>query len=295
MPEKKFKDLPNSPYAVIQSRFKDTKYLLGRQFQQDERALQSQYLTDNEYKAKNAQLNAHYNKILSGQATEFRSRIGELNRIKAMAGRGEMSGQNAYQAGWKMVLPAETYAARFPKADRIGARAQPLSAPAIRSAGNMMSEFIAGAEEKRGIEWGKPRRTLASMYSKYVDWRAQSGYNEMDPLHQKQLDLRWDAIMRSDKVYRDWFADKDKKKVVAGVRSLRSKGRLSGIAADKLAPPRVVQPSITPLGRSFQVQLDSKAKKHLPDTDKSAPTAEELRNKATEEAYNQGVKLGYWQ
>jgi hypothetical protein len=304
MPEKKFKDMPNSPYAVIQSKFKDMQYTLGRQFQQDERALQSEFITDNEYKEKSAQLNSRYNNILSGQTAEFKSRIGELNRIKAMAGRGEMTGQDAYQAGWKMVLPHETYAARFPKAARAGVRAQPLSASALRSARTMMGEFVAGIKEPGRLEkakWGTAQKAKSDMVGTYIDWRAASGYDspEMDQRHRNQLDIQWDALMRDDKATRNWFADEGKREVIAEVRALRSRGRLGKIAVKKLGVDAMIgaakgMANVTPIGRSFQKELNSKAKKHLPDTDKSAPTAEELRRKATPESFKQGSELGYW-
>ncbi len=293
MPQKDFKDMPNSPYAVIQGKYRDAKLLLGKQFQQDEYALQSQRLTDKEYEVKNIELNAHYNKLLSAQTVEHRGRIGELDRIKASHGRGEMSSDAAYQAGWKMVLPSETFNARFPKPDRTG-QAKPMSAASIKSAGFMMGELIASAVDKRGLEWGKPRKVQSSLIEKYVDWRAQSGYEEYDPMHQNQLDLRWDAIMRSDKVYRDWFADKGKRKVIAEVRSLRSKGRLGKAMSKKFVPDQVKRTDVSPIGSSFIDQMGESTKKHLPKEQKSAPTAEELRGKGTEDAYNRGVTLGYW-
>jgi len=289
---------PTSPYEVIQGKYKDVKYLLGRQFEQDTRALQSQFLSDQDYQAKSVALNAHYNKLLQEQTFEHRGKIQELDRMKSSVSRGEMTDQAAYQAGWKMVLPSETYQARFPalKQER-GAQARPLSAASIKSASDMMAEFISGAEEKGGFEWGKPKRTKASMVQKYVDWRAQTGYDQLDSIHQNQLDLRWDAIMRNDKVYRDWFSDKGKTKPVAEVVSLRSKGRLGKAISKKLVPRQrgSGRPgSITPIGTSFVKDLGQKGRKHLPATDPKVPSAEELKGEGTEEAYNKGVKLGYW-
>jgi hypothetical protein len=223
----------------------------------------------------------------------------ELEGLKGSVSRGEMSEQGAYQAGWKMVLPSEIYQARFPALSKEagGAQARPMSAAAIRSAGDMMGEFIKGAEEKRGFEWGKPKRTQTSMVEKYMDWRSQSGYDQLDPMHQRQLDLRWDAIMRSDKVYRDWFSDKGKKKPIAEIMSLRSKGKIGRAMSKKFVPRQFStgRPgSVTPIGGSFIKTMDQKAKRHLPATDTNVPSKAELESLATEEAYNKGVKLGYW-
>lgn len=298
MPGLKFKQLPNSPYAVVQSQFNDVKYLLGKQFQQDQTALQSQYLTDRQYQAKDAELNAHYNNLLNAQSVGFKSRIGELNRIKSMVGKGQMDPQAGYQAGWKMVLPHETYSARFPKQARV-TDVRPMSSAALKSADALMSEFILGAEEKRGWEWGDPYRTKAGMVEQYVNWRAQVGYDALDTMHQNQLDLRWDALMRSDKKFRDWFSDKSKKKPVAEVVSLRSRGRLGRAAFKKLLPDSSRQIKVTPIGKAIQdIVIDgSRGKKsftqQLPKQ-QDAPTAEELRRKHTQESYNQGIKLGYW-
>lgn len=296
MPGLKFKELPNSPYAVVQSKFNDVKYLLGKQFQQDQRALQSQYLTDNQYKAKDAELNAYYNNLLNTQSVEFKSRIGELNRIKSMVGEGQMEAQAGFQAGWKMVLPHETYSARFPKQAK-AADVKPMSSAAIRSADFMMDEFIEGAEEKRGWEWGKPYRTKAGLIEQYIGWRAQIGYDEIDnPTVQNQLDLRWDAKMRGDKKYRDWFSDEGKKKPVAEVVSLRSRGRLGRAVSKKLLPDSSRVIKVTPIGKAIQdIVIDgSRGKKSFTQPQEDAPTAEELRREHTQESYNRGIKLGYW-
>lgn len=293
---------PTSPYDIIQSKYKDIKYLLGRQFEQDERALQSQYMTDQEYQVKSVELNSHYNKLLETQTFEHRSKIQNLDRLKASVSRGETTDQAAYQAGWRMVLPQESYNARFPtlSKERGAAQARPLSTAAISSATSLMSDFAWAAEEKKGIEWGKPYRTKEGLIEKYSDWRAQVGYDQLDTIHQKQLDQRWDAVMRGEKKFRDWFADDKKTKPVAEVKSLRSKGRLGKAMSKKFVPrqyssgrPGSVAGSVTPIGRSFITGLEQNSKKHLPPTAK-APSAEELKQTGTEEAYNKGVALGYW-
>jgi hypothetical protein len=288
---------PTSPYDVIKSKYKDVKYLLGRQFAQDSRALQSQLLSDADYNQKTVELNAHYNKLLQEQTFGHRTRIKELDRIKGSVGRGEMTDQAGYQAGWKMVLPSETYQARFPAlSGGQGAQARPISASGLKSAAGMMSAFIGASKEKRGFEWGKPKRTQDSMVEQYMDWRAQSGYDQLDPLHQRQLDLRWDALMKSDKVYRDWFSDKEKTKPIASVASLRMKGKLGKAMSKKFVPRQYGSGrpgSVTPIGSSFIKDLDKRSRKHLPDT-VEAPTAAELQGEGTKEAYDKGVKLGYW-
>lgn len=295
MPGLKFKELPNSPYSVVQSKFNDVKYLLGKQFQQDQNALQSQYLTDKQYKAKDAELNAYYNNLLNAQSVEFKSRIGELNRIKSMVGEGQMEAQAGFQAGWKMVLPHETYSARFPKQTKV-TDVRPMSSAAIKSADALMSEFIEGAEDKRGFEFGKPYKTKAGMISQYIDWRAQIDYDELASSgHQNQLDARWDALMRGDRRFRDWFSDEGKKKPVAEVVSLRSRGRLGRAMSKKLLPDSSRQIKVTPIGKSIQdIVIEGVHGKKSFTQEQDAPTAEELRRRHTQESYNQGIKLGYW-
>lgn len=285
MPQLDFEKLPNSPYAVVQSEFDDSKYLLGKQFQQDERALQSQYLSDKQYQAKSAELNAHYNNLLNSQSNAARGRIGELNRIKSMVGKGQIESQAGFQAGWKMVLPQETYDARFPKQERV-AQTSPITAPSLKSAATMMSGIIGEAEDKRGFEWGAPYKTQAGMIEKYIEWRAQSGYDYMEPLHQRQLDMRWDSLMKSDKIYRDWFSDEKKTKVNASARSLRLKtGRMGRAVQKKMGVPQ----GASPIGKSI-INVNH-GKTVVPV---SGPTAEELKRQGGAKAFEQGRQLGYW-
>jgi hypothetical protein len=253
----------NSPYAIIQSKFNDVKYMLGNQFQADEQALQSQYLSDEQYEVKSAELNAHYSNLLSAQSTQFRSQISELNRIKAMVGRGEVDARAASQAGWQMVLPRETFEAKFPVMKEVKGTT-PMSSAGVRSADALMEEFAQGFKEKRGFEIGAPKMTKESILEQYSNWRDQIGHKNIDSDHMDQLNQRWDSMMRSDKQFSSWFSDKEKKTPIIEVTAMRKRGKLSRAMAKKFVPVRTRQPVSTPVGRSFMTNLDKNSRKHLP-------------------------------
>jgi hypothetical protein len=127
-----------------------------------------------------------------------------------------------------------------------------------------MEEFAQGFKEKKGWEWGAPKMTKESILEQYSSWRDQVGYDQMDPTHQKQLDQRWDSMMRTDKQTSSWFSDKGKTTPIVDVKAMRAKGKLGKAMAKKFVPVRKRQPVSTPVGRSFLDNLDKNSRKHLP-------------------------------
>jgi hypothetical protein len=203
-----------------------------------------------------------------------------------MVAKGTMDARAGEQAAWKMVLEPEAYTAQYPKVTG----EDPLSSAAIRSSTTLMAEFAGAAKEKRGFEWGKPKMTRASIIDQYTAWQDQVGYDQLTPQHQQQLDIRWDTVMRSDKRFSSWFSDKEKKKPIAEVKLLRSRGPIGKEMSKRFVDrsPRAVDSPLGTSVRKTMVKQSGWFKKKQP------PSPEELKATRTPAAYEQGVELGYW-
>jgi len=163
----------------------------------------------------------------------------------------------------------------------------PFSGARVRSSSALMGEFIAGAEDKRGLEWGRPEKTRESLIEQYSAWRDQVGYEQLDPIHQRQLDQRWDTLMKSDKTFNKWFSDKSKKTPAAEVKALRLKSDFGREMSKRFVKqsPRAVN---SPIGSSLRSTMVKQPQRQQP------PSPEELKANGSRAAYEQGVKLGYW-
>jgi hypothetical protein len=244
-------------------------------------------MTDEQFAGKSAALTAKYQNAWLQRKYASEKSVQSINRIKTMVAQGQMDARLGEQAMFKMVLEPESYAAKYPKppTDR---RAAPMSSSGVRSASTLMGEFASGFEEKKGFEWGKPKMTMTSMVDQYADWQVQVGYDQLDALHQRQLDQRWDTMMKSDKQYSRWFAKKGGSEPIAEVKALRAKSKLGKEMSKRLVPPSSRAVS-TPIGTSIRkTMFKQPAKKAAP------PSKQELEATRTPAAYEQGVKLGYW-
>jgi hypothetical protein len=257
-----------------------------QRYNNEAQALEQQYMSDEQFANKRASLQAKYKDAWLQRDFAIKQSTQAIGRIRVAVAKGEMDARMGEQAVWKMVLEPETYAAKYPKATAKREPA-PLSSAGIRSSSALMSEFMAGAEEKRGWEWGKPKMTKESLVDQYTAWQDQVGYRHLDSKHQDQLDLRWDAMMRSDKQFSTWFSDKGKKKPIAEIKLLRAKGPIGKEMSKRLVPPstRAVD---TPVGTSIRKTMVKQPQRQQP------PSQEELKAIRTPAAYEQGVKLGYW-
>jgi hypothetical protein len=216
-----------------------------------------------------------------------------MEDMRDAVARGQMDHGQAEIASQRMVMSRESFDAQYPNFGRTGAaRAKPLSSGAVRSSTALMGEIASGAADKRGLEWGDPYKSTEGLVKQYVDWRSQIGYDELPPTHQRQLDQRWDAMMKDTREFKNWFTDKDKTKVVAEARTLRMKSKLARVTQLKVgvAPVRY---NTSPLGRSV---IKSNTKQTAsPSTESNAPSPEKLKAQGTEAAYEQGKLLGYWE
>ncbi len=289
MPIKELTPMPaasgySKAMQIEQNKFSDYQSLIDKQYDNDFNALGQQFLTDEQYEGKRAALQTQYKNMWAEYQAQHDQSINEIKRLQSMAGKGEIDPALGEQAAFKMVLPPEEFAARYPRQERQPAGAKPISAPSLGSASELMGEFIQGAEDKGGIEWGDPHKSKEGMVKQYISWRSQAGYDYMDPLHQRQLDQRWDALMRSDKRFGDWFSNKKKTVVNPEARTLRMKTRAGRAVQKKLGVSR----NTSPIGASI-INVNHKAAAPA-----NVPTAEDLKQRGGAQAFQQGRELGYW-
>lgn len=288
MPIKEIAPLPNTSgftkaMQIQQNKFNDYQTLVDKQYSGDLFTLQQQFLTDQQYEGKRAALDNQYKNMWAQYQAQHDQSINEIKRVQSMAAKGEIDPELGEQAAYKMVLPPEEFAARYPT-QRQPSQAKPISAPGLKSAAGMMAGLIGEAEEKRGFEWGEPAKTKEGMIGKYIEWRSQSGYDYMDPLHQRQLDQRWDALMKSDKRFTDWFSNKKKTIVNPEARTLRMKTRMGRAVQKKMGVTR----NASPIGASI---IGESRREAAPV---KQPTAEELKQRGGQQAFEKGRELGYW-
>ncbi len=274
----------NPSIQMLQEQDQSFASSLQLQFTNEALALEQQFMSDERFTSKSAALRAKYkNAWLQRKYSSERS-AKSINRIQTMVAQGKMDARLGEEAAFKMVMEPEAFAATYPKQTTQRAAA-PMSSAGVRSSTTLMSEFMQGFEEKRGLEWGKPKKTVESMLEQYSSWQVQVGYDQLDPQHQRQLDQRWDSLMRSDKTLKNWFGDN--KKPIAEVRAMRAQGKIGKEMSKRLVRPPARAVS-TPIGTSIRKVM---AKQPVKQVD---PTEEQLRSTGSEAAYKQGIKLGYW-
>jgi len=271
----------NPSIQMLQQQDQSFAESLQQQYANEAMALEQQFMSNEQFTGKSAALQAKYkNAWLQRKFTSERS-AQSINRIQTMVAQGRIDARAGEEAAFKMVMEPEAFAAKYPKQSTPA----PMSSSGVRSSTSLMEDFMGGFEEKRGLEWGAPKKTKESMLDQYSAWRLQVGYAQLPPQHQRQLDQRWDALMRADKTNKKWFGDD--KKPIAEVRAMRAQGKIGREMSKRLVQPSSRAVS-TPLGTSIRKVM---AKQPVKRAD---PTREQLRSTGGKAAYEQGVKLGYW-
>ncbi len=245
MPELQFENLPatqQDPMQHIANRSNQNRQLLQSQYKKDIGVLEKQRLTDKDFYGSVDQLNIKYQRLLDNEQLKNQQQIQQLQRVKSLVDAGQIAPDAGKQAMWRMALPPETEQAMFPTE-----RAQaPFSIGQLSSKAmdESIEDYAGGAVDIPGFEWGPPKKTKESLIDQYVRWREYLGYDNLDPGRKRQLDTRWDADMRSNKRYKNWWSD-DKKRIPAvEVKALRAAGKIS-----KAMQNRFVR-NISPFGKS---------------------------------------------
>jgi hypothetical protein len=277
----------DSSVQLLQRQDKDYSMSLMQQYNNEANALEQQYMSDEQFTSKRASLQAKYQNAWAQREFASKQSTQSIQRIREAVAKGQMDARMGEQAVWKMVLEPEAYAAQYPRVDKPDRPTAPLTGARVRSSTALMAEFVTGAKDKRGLEWGDPKKTKDSLVDQYTAWREQVGYDLLDPLHQRQLDQRWDSVMKGDKKFSAWFTGKDKKKPIAEVKSLRLKSPIGKEMSKRLVQqsPRAVD---SPMGASIRKTMVKQPQQQQP------PSQEELKATGSRAAYEQGIKLGYW-
>ena len=271
----------NPSIQMLQEQDQSFAKSLQQQYANEAQALEQRFMSDEQFTGKSAALQAKYrNAWLQRKFTSERS-AKSINQIQTMVAQGRIDARAGEEAAFKMVMEPEAFVAKYPKRST----SAPMSSSGVRSSTSLMEDFMGGFEEKRGLEWGAPKKTKESMLDQYSNWRQQVGYDQLPAQHQRQLDQRWDSLMRADKTNKKWFGDD--KKPIAEVRAMRAQGKIGREMSKRLVRPSSRAVS-TPMGTSIRKVM---AKQPVKQAD---PTREQLQSAGSKEAFEQGVKLGYW-
>jgi hypothetical protein len=274
----------NPSIQILQQQDQSFGESLQMQYANEMGALEQQFMSDEQFTSKSASLQAKYQNAWLQRKFASEQSAQSINRIQTMVAQGKMDARLGEEAAFKMVMEPEAFAAKYPKQTQ-RQRPQPMSSAGVRSSSALMADFMGGFKEKRGLEWGDPDKTVESMLDQYSDWRTQVGYDQLDATHQRQLDQRWDSLMRGDKTNKRWFGDNNEP--IAEVRAMRAQGKIGREMSKRLVRPssRAV---VTPFGTSVRKVM---AKQPVRQAD---PTAAELKANPSQESYAAGQKLGYW-
>jgi hypothetical protein len=194
----------NTPYGVVDTQLEN----LWQEFNNQARNLRNSGLTAVQYNRTLTNMQADYD--------ERKSRIlglrNQLDAIKRNVEDDIIDSKLGNEAMWRLVLPPEHAAAMFPRPVAVERERVPLSPSALESHGALMEAIAAETPETQrgwkwepltGFRWGFPTRTFENMLIQYDKWRDQIGYDNFTLGQQKQLDIKWDAVMKIHKEY-EW-------------------------------------------------------------------------------------------
>jgi len=289
----------NDPMTFVKKTSEANYQSIKRKYSGQDRILRSMGLSADEYRQKREQLQIGFDEEVQTEQMNFKNKEQQFKRIAAMQTTGRLSETEANQLLWDFAGSEVEDRVRQVESRRKAPKKQrPMSISTLTS--KSMTEAIEshaeGAADERGLEWGDPKKEAGSLMQQYDKFRKLIGYSEFDPIVQTQVDRQWDDFMRGDNRYENWFDDKKKTKPVLDVQINRPAGEIGRAMQSRMGGSggpsnigRVAQSTTTrqpprqPKEQTQREQLTDDARK------------ERLRAAGTEEAYKQGVKLGYWE
>ena len=296
-----FQQLPaqqQDPMKTLQGQHDQKFRYLKSQYENEARALEGVQMDEAEFGRRASALNAKHTSLFNKFKFDAQQQAQQLQQIDALVQQGSINPEAAKEALWRIVLPQETERAMFPGQ---GAQQTPYSMSQMRGAISVsIDEFAQGATDTPGLEWGDPKKETDSLINQYMKWRSLIGYDNLNPVRQNQLDMQWDAKMHDEDKFGNWFSDDGKRKPMAQISALRPTGRIGDAMKKRVLGSISVTGS--PLGASVKKQKEKMdfrfSKPGVYDVPKQEtreqPSADQLKRAGTEEAYNAGVKLGYW-
>ncbi len=305
LPYQKLPAQQRDPSTILKSRQDQEYKYLQSQYTNEARALEQTSMSDRDFKQSVNQLNTKYAGLVNKFKLSAQQQTQQLEQIRVLVQQGNINEAAGREASWRLVLPQETERAMFPSQ---GARPQSFSMAQMRGAiSDSILEFAEGAESDPAF-WtrrSKEQKTVPGLLRAYEGWRELIGYDNLNPVRQNQLDMQWDSAMRDDDKFEAWFTDDKQRTPLAQVSALRPTGRIGKAMRDRvLSSASTAVAAISPLGASVKKQKEdfrfSKPSAYdiphvKPKSEpKEPPSADQLRRTRTPEAYEQGIKLGYW-
>lgn len=279
------------PASTPQLYLKNQYRLLQQQAADWERNLQTQGLDEQSY----TQAVQDMQKQLDGQISAFQARSQQLQQTQSMIDLNLIGDPDAgMEAMWSAVLPEETMQAMFPKQERPDSSR--LSQTEMGHIGKSVEQFASQIPKttikKRyswtGLDWPVRDirgRSQADIIKMYTAWKNSIGYGKgadgMSPIERRQVDTEWDAWIATQKGTWKWNPNSNQ------VKALRAGGPLTRVyGAEFRKTPTGPTEATSPLQLSIA--------RALPKKKENDPTVEQLRKIGTQEAYDIGKNLGYW-
>ena len=304
MPTLEFEKLPaerQNPVDVLRAEYSKTSQFLKSQYADEARTLEKQTLSDAEFRKQAEKLNAKYKNLMDRRRFQAEQQMQQFKSIKSLVNAGQISSDAGNEAMWRMALPEETERAMFPKEQAEG---QPYSLQQLtgESITESIRTYAGAAPDKPGLEWGPPKKTKEGLVSQYLTLRSLASYDTLSIIRQRQFDMQWDAMMKSDEKYNTWWLNKEKRQPIPEIRAMRSTGRIGKAMRERITGTR----NVSPLGRSVAASKKpgmarlawDVATVQYPKTSQQPPeqpSESELRRQGTQKSYEKGVKLGYWE
>ena len=180
----------DSPFAVVDQQANTLKQRFAEQFER----LQGQNLPPEQH-----------NKILAGMQADYDNEKykladvrTQLNGVQSAIDSGVVDPTLGQQTMWKLAAPHMAGAFKPPTEPQPKAA---LSPGMMAKQEEFMDSFAKNAKVAKGA-WSE--RDPESLIQKYKDYQDVSNYNAFDAGQQKQLDLRWDELMKGTSAYDKW-------------------------------------------------------------------------------------------
>lgn len=298
MPGLQFQNLPANR-SKYEEQFDQVRQDLNASWQIEADALnRTWFRTKGQFDTALAKLNANYQQKELAARQKIDAAIKEEQQVQQLIKRGIQGISRKEEATLRLQLGPEAERLVFPPS----VSAAPYSIPAITSKAVMESiQDFAEAAPTATKFWTrrtKEPKTQQGLINQYFEWRRLIQYDAVNPIRQRQLDMQWDAFMAGDERFDKWWSNKEKREPIVEIKALRTPGEMGKIMRGRLG----VTGRTTPFGRSIAKE---KPRGHwfgfpggppppAPVTKPTPPSTETLRRTGTQEAYEEGIRLGYW-
>lgn len=228
----------------------------------------------------------------------------QLDDLKFGIDTGKIDPVAGEQAMMQLVLPEEIYKTLYPKQ-----QAQQRGRFTPNEYNSYLEAFTKSVESAIVNPWGwsKSKREHADpekLKEQYEADRVRYGYNDLNVDEKKAFDLAWDeAALGNNKAGSVWknIVKNDPELMMSRTYDARllelAKKKATGQPISPIAKALQKKPTfaqrVRKVGTPWGPMIDEVAKQQ--HSKKEQPTAQELRQQNTKEAYERGKKLGYWE